>query len=233
MELEITLDAMPITIGDNLVIRVVDGALEIVELSADSPLAELGLQAGDRITAINGEPLEPGSLRDIFRNFNPDEGVTLTVQRGDETLEIEVTGKDLMGLFVQHMMVGPNLPNMPGLREFPNLPGHPNMPGLRELRGQLATPTRLGVTFLTLDEETAAANGIDVTEGALITQVMPGTPAADAGLHFGDIITSVNGDVVDAERTLADRITAYESGDTVTLSVLRGGETLEIEVTLE
>jgi hypothetical protein len=47
-----------------------------------------------------------------------------------------------------------------------------------------------------------------------------------------DIVTAVDGDKVDAERTLRDRLLAYEPGDEVTLDVLRGSETMQIDVTL-
>ncbi|MBC7871267.1 MAG: PDZ domain-containing protein, partial [Chitinophagaceae bacterium] len=91
---------------------------------------------------------------------------------------------------------------------------------------------RLGVAFVNLDETTAAEYNVDVTEGALITQVEAGSPAETAGLQENDIVTAVNGEVVDAEHTLADRIYAYEPEDVVTLDVLRAGETQQIEVTL-
>ncbi|HLU08251.1 MAG TPA: PDZ domain-containing protein, partial [Oceanobacillus sp.] len=64
------------------------------------------------------------------------------------------------------------------------------------------------------------------------TEVLPNSPAENAGLQEHDIITAVNGDVVDAERTLRDRLFAYEPDDTITLDVLRDGETIQIEVTL-
>jgi S1-C subfamily serine protease len=66
----------------------------------------------------------------------------------------------------------------------------------------------------------------------LITEVVEGSPAAEAGLQVGDIVTAVDGDRVDFEHTLRDRLFAYEPGDTVTLDVLRDGETLQIQVTL-
>src|SRR5690606_32840166 len=83
---------------------------------------------------------------------------------------------------------------------------------------------RLGVTIVNLNAETAAENEVDVTEGALIMDVEDESPAADAGLQTGDIITAVDGDLVDEERTLRDRLFAYEPDDTVTLTVLRDGE---------
>jgi len=51
-------------------------------------------------------------------------------------------------------------------------------------------------------------------------------------LQAGDIIVAVDGDAVDARRTLPERLYAYDEGDVVTLTVRRGDEELAIEVTL-
>ena len=92
---------------------------------------------------------------------------------------------------------------------------------------------RLGVTFQTLDADIAKTNNLTVTDGALITAVEPGTPAEKAGLKVNDVITAVDGDKVDQERTLRDRLIAYEPGDTVTLTVLRDGTSQDIQATLD
>ena len=78
----------------------------------------------------------------------------------------------------------------------------------------------------------AAENDLSVTEGALITEVLADSPAEAAGLQAGDVVVSVSGDVIDSERTLRDRLYAYEPEDVVTLEVLREGETLMLDVTL-
>jgi S1-C subfamily serine protease len=91
---------------------------------------------------------------------------------------------------------------------------------------------RLGILSEQLTSEIAAELDVSVTEGAVVREVLADTPAAEVGLQANDIITAVNGEPVDAERTLLNRIIAYEPGDTITLTVLRGGETLELEVTL-
>jgi S1-C subfamily serine protease len=67
----------------------------------------------------------------------------------------------------------------------------------------------------------------------LITEVVADSPAAASGLEVNDIVTAVDGDKVDVERTLRDRLLAYEPGDTVTLSVLRDGKTQDIQATLD
>ena len=61
---------------------------------------------------------------------------------------------------------------------------------------------------------------------------MEDSPAADAGLQVGDVITAVDGDKVDVEHTLSDRLYAYEAEDQVALTVVRGSETLEVSAVL-
>jgi membrane-associated protease RseP (regulator of RpoE activity) len=72
-----------------------------------------------------------------------------------------------------------------------------------------------------------------VDEGARITEIVPDSPAAKAGLQVDDVVTAVNDEAVDEEHTLRDRMFAYEPGDTVTLAVTRSSETLSIDITLE
>jgi membrane-associated protease RseP (regulator of RpoE activity) len=99
--------------------------------------------------------------------------------------------------------------------------------------GMMGGGARLGVQFITLDEAAAEERGVTQTEGALIVEVTPDSPADESGLQADDIVTAVDGDIVDAERTLRDRLLAYEPDDTVTLTVVRGDETLEVEATLD
>lgn len=215
-----------------------EGVLVVGELAEDSPLADAGLQAGDRITAINGEALDGGQLRLIVPNLNDaDAGLTLTVERGSESLELEISAEVALGLFLGGMHQG--MPDMPGMpfgegrqngRDFGQRFNGPDGQGFGfGLRGPRSY---LGVAFATLDEQVAADNNVTVTDGALVTEVAEDSPAAAAGLMVNDIITAVNGEPVNAEWTLVDRIAAYEPGDVLTLEVLRGEESLQIEVTL-
>jgi S1-C subfamily serine protease len=90
----------------------------------------------------------------------------------------------------------------------------------------------LGVRFLTITPELAADERLSTDQGALIRQVIRGSPAARAGLEIGDIITAVEGESVTADEPLAEHILAFEPGDRIELDLLRNGRSLSIEVRL-
>lgn len=203
--------------GDQIVYLPDEGAWEVRELAEDSPLAEAGLQVGDRITEINGQSFALDNLRELLPEIMPGGPVVLTVERDGETLEIEVPSTALLS------MLGPGF-GIPGRQERGDAIPFGGLP--------FTNRARLGVMFQTIDEQVAETHELDVTDGAYIVEVQEDSPAETAGLQVGDVITAVDGDVVDFERTLADRLYAYEPGDTITLDVLRDGESLQIEVTL-
>ena len=63
-----------------------------------------------------------------------------------------------------------------------------------------------------------------VDEGALITDVVPDSPAGDAGIRVDDIIIEVDGEPVDWETPLSARILMHEPGERVKITVLRDGD---------
>jgi hypothetical protein len=69
-------------------------------------------------------------------------------------------------------------------------------------------------------------------QGAVIVEVISGTPADDAGLQLGDVVVRVDRAPVDASHDLADLLAQYEPGDRVALGVWRAGEIIRVRVTL-
>ncbi len=68
--------------------------------------------------------------------------------------------------------------------------------------------------------------------GARVDQVVADSPAAKAGLQVGDVITAIGGTQIDQTHSLSDLVQTKKPGDSVALSVTRGGQSLTINVTL-
>ena len=68
--------------------------------------------------------------------------------------------------------------------------------------------------------------------GVRLTEVRPDTPAAKAGLHAGDVITSVGGRRIQSAAELSSAIDAKKPGDRVTLGYTRNGQSRSVTVTL-
>jgi putative serine protease PepD len=92
-----------------------------------------------------------------------------------------------------------------------------------------ATHALLGVSAQTAADESAPAVGT----GARLVSVQDGSPAADAGLQVGDVVTAVGDRVVTSSTELTAAVRSSDPGDTVTLTVRRGGESIEVDVTLD
>jgi membrane-associated protease RseP (regulator of RpoE activity) len=69
-------------------------------------------------------------------------------------------------------------------------------------------------------------------QGVLITRVLDGSPAAGAGLQADDVITAVDGTSVTSPAELARQIRSHQSGDQVTITYSRGGNSAEAQATL-
>ena len=67
----------------------------------------------------------------------------------------------------------------------------------------------------------------------MVVGVPAGTPAADAGLRKGDVVTGVDDTQVDDGIALIVAIRAHQPGQTVTLTVRREGQVRKIRVTLD
>jgi putative serine protease PepD len=102
-------------------------------------------------------------------------------------------------------------------------------PIVQQLRkGETATHARMGVSVTD-----ASANGGLLT-GAGIQAVNDGSAAEDAGLKKGDVITKVDGQVITDSQSLVATVRGHRPGDTVTLTVVRGGDdTRTVKVKLD
>jgi S1-C subfamily serine protease len=105
----------------------------------------------------------------------------------------------------------------------------------------------LGVTSESLYPQLAEHLGLDTKTGAMITDVVGGSPADKAGLkgstgettfqlqHVktgGDVVIAVDGKPVFQNNDLSELVALHKPGDTVTLDILRGGQHATVDVTL-
>jgi serine protease Do len=81
----------------------------------------------------------------------------------------------------------------------------------------------LGVQIQPVSEDIAENLGLKSASGAMVDKVMPGTPAADAGLKTGDVITKLNGQKVDDAADLTRQIGELKPGAAIELTYLRNG----------
>jgi serine protease Do len=90
----------------------------------------------------------------------------------------------------------------------------------------------LGVSIKDLDPEVASRLGLDQQKGVLVAKVHEGSPAANAGLKDGDIITSLAGKPVKNGHDLQSVVSSLSLNQPVSLTVLRDGERKELNVTV-
>lgn len=106
------------------------------------------------------------------------------------------------------------------------------------LAGKNVERAYLGVNYLPITAEVAKQYNLSVKKGAYVfassgsTAVVAGSPAEKAGLKDKDIITKV-GDIEVGDRgSIATLVAEYAPGDTIVLTILRGGQTVTAKVTL-
>jgi serine protease Do len=90
----------------------------------------------------------------------------------------------------------------------------------------------IGVQVQPVTEGIAEALGLKEPKGALVDEAQSAGPAAKAGLKAGDVVTAVDGVAIKSGRDLAQQVGAKAPGTSMTLNVVRNGDTKSLTVTL-
>ena len=90
----------------------------------------------------------------------------------------------------------------------------------------------LGVSYTPLTPALAARLQTTEQHGVVVTRVASNSPASTANLQPGDIITKFEGKSLDSESALAEALNGHKPGDNVTITILRGGASQDVQVTL-
>jgi len=215
------------------------GAL-VIEVVSGSPAEQAGLQGSDRqvtidgqqrqvggdvIVALDGQPVKTFDdlVAYLFRSTEVGQKVTLTMLRDGREQQVEVT-----------------IAARPVAQEQAS-----------SAAGRQAVPAGsawLGIAGVTVSPEVAQAAGLaEDQQGVLIEEVTSGSPADKAGLQGstepvtvqgqrllvgGDVITAWDGHPVTQIEQLRTRVGEAQVGQEVTLTVLRDGEQVQVQVTL-
>lgn len=100
---------------------------------------------------------------------------------------------------------------------------------------KFGTPQRgfMSVRVQDLNQQLASAFDVSRTGGVVITSVTEGSAAERSGLQVGDVVLEAGGQLINSRKDLMTIIGQQFSGDTLSLKVLRAGETMELLTLLE
>ena len=98
-------------IGIYMIVDYSEGTIEVVSVMENSPALEVGMQAGDMITKVNGKELTPDTVGELSNEIKGEEGTTvnLEIKRGEETLELEVERRRIEVSHIESEMLDNNI----------------------------------------------------------------------------------------------------------------------------
>lgn len=97
--------------------------------------------------------------------------------------------------------------------------------------GYVTDKAYMGIVPNTLTAQMAIQYRYDISEGVFISYVEENSPASEAGLQMGDVITAIDGKSIASYEELVAAKKGYSAGDTSTLTIYRGGKTMEVQLT--
>ncbi len=212
------------------------------DVNADGPAGKAGLKGstknvqidgrdaqvgGDVITAIDGEPVQ--GMDDLISYLSKStavgQKVTVSIIRNGDPTSVDVT---LEARPTQQTQTAEAMPT-----------AEPQ---------QASNRVYMGITAGSLIPQIADAMGLSKDQsGVLVEQVEVGSPADKAGLRGsdksatidgqpvmigGDVIVAIDGKTINSMEDLAAVLQTHKPGDQITLTVLRGGEQMELDLTL-
>ena len=167
--------------------------LVVKDVYRRSPAANAGIRPGDQVLAVNGKPI--GSYLQLLRKvalLAPGSETRLTLLREGQTQEVSV-----------------------------KLAARPAQDTLRALESP-GNVEQLGLVLRDLSPEVAGPLGYEAYTGALVTGVVPRSPAEQAGLVVGDVVTEVNRQRVKDVAGVRATLEKGGAGANVLLRVQRG-----------
>jgi membrane-associated protease RseP (regulator of RpoE activity) len=218
----------------------------ITQVVKDSPAEKAGLKKDDVILRFEGDSVTSvRKLNRLVSEVAPDQSIKLGISRGGSEQEVSVT----IGKRNQSLNAFNRLEGLEGLQKLEGLKGLGNLKDFKIPEGNVwkwegqgpgndnfvyafGNNRRLGVTTVQLTKQLADYFGIADGKGVLVSSVSDNSAAAKAGIKAGDIITTVDGDMIEGPGDLSRAINKNKEGD-VTVVVIRDKKQRSIKVTPE
>lgn len=193
------------------------GGVLVQDVDEGGPAARAGLRSGDIIVDFDGERVRGvRHFSRLVRETPPGRTVKSSIIRGGERLTVDVTPRD--GDRLSHVL--PYIER--GMRAIP-----------RDFEFEFPQWTsrgRLGVSLTPLTDQLASYFG--VKEGALVSAVEADSPAAQAGLRAGDVITAINGRPVGDPGDAMAVLRETARGSAVEIRLTRDKKEMTVKATL-
>jgi S1-C subfamily serine protease len=188
-----------------------EGAV-VRDITANSPAAKAGLRRGDIVTKVGDKEVKDfEDLLNALSQHRPGQKVNIEVMRNGQTKELSVAlGQHPRGQFQEEEQRG--------------------APGYYGRRRQTAF---LGIQTEELTPEVRSREGTSARHGVIVTEVLPNTPAEQAGLREGDVITKVDDQDISSPEDLREAIQNAGPGHEVQMDVMRGQRHRELTARLE
>ena len=219
--------------------------LELTERPSEPlPVATFGdssqMAAGDWVMAI-GNPFSldhtvtVGVVSAIGRPFRPVRGRPTEVIQTDAAINPGNSGGPLLNL--RGEVIGINTAIVSDRSSNVGvgfaIPSNVVRELLPELRAGKVTRGRIGVEIMGVGHDSYEALGLNERMGAIVSSVQEGGPADSADVQPGDVIVRYNGERVDDTQDLQNKVVRTRPGTTVPIVVLRGGDEVTLDVTIE
>jgi serine protease Do len=175
------------------------------------PAGKAGIRSGDVITAFDGHSVrQPRELTNAVASTPVGKSVKIDFIRDGQPQSVTVE-----------------------LAERPDLDQVATRPGPQPQSPSGAEAGKLGIAAQTITPEKAEGMNLRISSGALVLEVKPGSPAAEAGIRHGDVIHRVGRTEVKTVEDLAAASSALKEGEQVAIQVERNGQMSFITVTID
>ncbi|MGA2403317.1 MAG: DegQ family serine endoprotease [Syntrophobacteraceae bacterium] len=174
----------------------------VSDVIPDSPAEKGGLKRGDIVESLNGKAVENANmLSRSVAAMTPESTAAIQVIRDGKPVTVKLAIGTMPEETPQQKAAGPK------------------------------TESAWGITVQNLTPELAQKFGVDEKEsGVVITEIAPGTPAAEARLHAADIVKEVNRQKIQTVRDWKQTTDKMKKGEPLLLLVKRGANTFYVAI---